>query len=158
LFHTGAGSDLVLNRTFRASSEDVWASITEPDRTARWFGRWEGDAAPGRTIKVQMAFEEGAPWFDLRIEACDPPRRLAVSAVDEHGTWNLELLVSESGGRTELRLVHHLESADKAAEVGPGWEYYLDLLVADREGTPQPRFDDYQRAMQTYYEQLIGTP
>ncbi len=42
------GNDLVLTRTFRAPVADVWASLTDPQRTARWFGPWQGDAAPGR--------------------------------------------------------------------------------------------------------------
>jgi uncharacterized protein YndB with AHSA1/START domain len=44
---TAQGRDLVLERTFRAPIEDVWASITEPERTARWLGPWEGEGAPG---------------------------------------------------------------------------------------------------------------
>ena len=79
LVPTADGNELVVRRTFRAPIEDVWASVTEPGRTARWFGTWKGDAAPGRMIKVQMAYEEKAPWFDARIDACDPPRRLALS-------------------------------------------------------------------------------
>ena len=86
LFPTANGADLVLTRTFRAPIEDVWASVTESERTARWFGPWEGDAAPGRTIKMQMAYEDQAPWFDVLIEACDPPRRLPVATDDESGT------------------------------------------------------------------------
>ena len=99
LFPTADGNDLVLSRTFRAPVEDVWASVTESDRTARWFGPWKGDAAPGRTIKVQMAYEEHAPWFDVRIDACDPPRRLAVSMTDESGNRRIELLLSHTDGR-----------------------------------------------------------
>lgn len=38
LVRAGGGSALVVSRTFRAPIEDVWASVTEPDRTARWFG------------------------------------------------------------------------------------------------------------------------
>ncbi len=64
-----------MSRTFRAPIEDVWASGTEPDRTARWFGTWTGDAAPGRMIKVQMGFEEEAPWLDKRIQVWLPQRR-----------------------------------------------------------------------------------
>ncbi|MBG0819709.1 SRPBCC family protein [Planomonospora sp. ID91781] len=154
LFRTGTGSDLVLSRTFRASAEDVWASLTEPERTARWFGPWEGDAAPGRTVRVQMAFEEGTPWCDLRIEACDPPRRLALSMIDESGAWHLELLLAEADGSTELRLVQHLTTEDGLGETGSGWEYYLDLLVASREGGPRPDFDDYHPAMKAYFEEL----
>jgi uncharacterized protein YndB with AHSA1/START domain len=151
---TPDGTDLVLTRVFRAGVEDVWASITESDRTARWFGPWEGEAAPGRTVKVQMAHEEGAPWMDFRIDACDPPRRLAVSSAGESGVWHVELLLAYADGRTELRLVHHLETTDGIGEVGPGWEYYLDMLAAAREGTPGRDFTDYYPSMKPYYETL----
>lgn len=156
LFPTSDGHDLVVTRTFRAPAEDVWASVTEPDRTARWYGPWEGDAAPGRTIKVQMAFEDGEPWFDMRIDACEPPRRLALSSTDDSGIWRVELLLSEQAGRTELQFVHHLETPDGVGDFGPGWEYYLDLLVASRDGSPRPSFDDYYPAMKPYYERLRG--
>ncbi|GAA0714724.1 SRPBCC family protein [Dactylosporangium roseum] len=158
LFPTATGTDLVLTRTFRAPLEDVWASVTESDRTARWFGPWEGDAGPGRTVKVQMAFEEQQPWMDLHIDACEAPRRLAVSAVDDTGRWRLELLLSETDGRTELRLVHHLDTTDGVGEIGPGWEYYLDMLVAARDGTPRPAFDDYYPAMAPYFAGLAPAP
>lgn len=154
LLRTEGGPDLVLTRTFRADIEDVWASVTEPGRTARWFGAWEGDAAPGRMIKVQMAFEEGQPWMDTRIDACEPPRRLAVTATDEGGVWRLELLLSAADGRTELRLVHHLATVEGIGEVGPGWEWYLDMLVAARAGAPLPDFADYYPAMRAHYEGL----
>jgi uncharacterized protein YndB with AHSA1/START domain len=155
LLRTATGSDLVLYRTFRATPADVWASVTEPDRTARWFGPWKGDAGPGRTIQLQMAYEDGEPWFDVRIDACEPPRRLAVSTVDEAGSWRLELQIeATAAGTTELRLVHHLDSAAGVADFGPGWEYYLDMLVAAREGSPPPSFDDYPPAMTAHYEGL----
>ncbi|GAA2621623.1 hypothetical protein GCM10010399_60910 [Dactylosporangium fulvum] len=154
LFPTATGADLVHTRTFRAPIEDVWASVTESDRTARWFGPWEGDAGPGRTVKVQMAFEEQQPWMDLHIDACEAPRRLAVSAVDDAGKWRLELLLSEADGRTELRLVHHLDTTDGIGEIGPGWEYYLDMLVAARDGASLPEFGDYYPAMQPYFTEL----
>lgn len=154
LVHTADGADLVVTRIFRAGIEDVWASVTEPDRTARWYGRWVGDAAPGRTIKVQMAYEEGAPWMEMHIDVCDAPRRLALSATAEAGGWRVELLLTYAEGRTELQLVHHLETTEGVGEFGPGWEYYLDLLVAAREGTPRPEFADYYSAMKPYYDAL----
>ena len=158
LFPTADGHDLVLSRTFRAPIEDVWASVTESERTARWFGPWEGDAGPGRTIKVQMAYEEQAPWLDVRIDVCEPPRRLAVSTNEESGTMRVELLLEHADGRTELRLVYHLDTNDQIGEMGPGWEYYLDMLVASRDGSPTPSFDDYYPAMKPYYESLPATP
>ncbi|MEU7868834.1 SRPBCC family protein [Dactylosporangium sp. NPDC049140] len=154
LIPTDDGYDLVITRTFRAGIDDVWASVTEPERSARWFGPWEGDAAPGRTIKVRMVQEEGEPVMDLRIDACEPPRRLAVSGAEESGGWRMEVLLTERGDTTELRFVHHLDSADQVGEIGPGWEFYLDLLVAAREGTAPKTFEDYYPAMKPYYESL----
>ncbi|WP_250007415.1 SRPBCC family protein [Actinoplanes sp. M2I2] len=148
------GRDLVLTRTFPAGIDDVWASVTESDRTARWFGRWTGEAGPGRTVKVQMAYEEGTPWVEARIDACEPPRRLEVSTVDEVGAWHLELRLTAVEGGTELRLVHHLETTEGLGEVGPGWEYYLDNLVAAREDRPLPDFNDYYPSMKSHFEAL----
>jgi len=146
------GNALVVSRTFPAPIEDVWASVTEPDRTARWFGTWKGDAGPGRMIKVQMGFEEQAPWLDKRIDVCDPPRRLVLS--NESGDMRIELLLSHADGLTELRLVHHLDPGDEVGAYGPGWEYYLDMLAAARDDLPTPSFDDYW-AMKPYYEALL---
>ncbi|MDQ7908189.1 SRPBCC family protein [Phytohabitans sp. ZYX-F-186] len=156
LFRTDTGVDLVLTRRFRAPAEDVWASLTEPERTARWFGPWEGQAAPGRSVKVRMVFEEGAPWMEMRIDACEPPRHLALSTVDEAGSWHTELLLSDVDGGTELRFVHHLRGAEGVGEIGPGWEYYLDLLVAARDGTARAEFGAYYPALKGRYEALTA--
>lgn len=149
------GLDLIVRRSFRAPIDDVWASVTEPERTARWFGRWEGEGGTGRTIKFQMAYEESAPWFDARIDACEPPRRLALSTADAEQPMRLELLLTHDGGVTELRLVQHMTGPEGVGEWGPGWEYYLDMLVAVREGRPAPSFDDYYPAMTAHYEALV---
>ncbi|MEU4689451.1 SRPBCC family protein [Actinoplanes sp. NPDC023714] len=146
------GTDLVLTRTFRAPITDVWASLTESDRTARWFGPWEGDAAPGRTIKVQMIQEEGRPWMDMTVDACEAPRRLALSAVDEYGAWHLDMILTETAGVTEMRFTQHLTGDENVGEVGPGWEFYLDALVAAHDGAPLPDFNDYFPAMKPYFE------
>ncbi|MFF8869599.1 SRPBCC family protein [Streptomyces massasporeus] len=151
---TPSGHDLIITRTYRASVDDVWASVTEPERTARWFGPWRGDAAPGRTIEVQLTYEESAPWFPVRIDACEPPRRLAVSTQDEAGSWSLELLLAETDGATEVRLIHHLTSTEQLGSIGPGWEYYLDMLTASRTDRPRPDFEDYYPAQKAYFESL----
>ncbi|MGW1672576.1 SRPBCC family protein [Streptomyces sp. NPDC002324] len=154
LVPTPSGHDLVLTRTYAAPARDVWASVTEPERTARWFGPWRGEAAPGRTVEVRMAFEESAPWCPIRIEACEPPHRLAVSVEDEAGSWSLELLLTETEGATELCLIRHLASPEAVGSIGPGWEYYLDMLTAARRDGPQPDFEDCYPAQKAYYEAL----
>jgi uncharacterized protein YndB with AHSA1/START domain len=148
------GQDLVLTRTFKAPIEDVWASITEPERTARWFASWSGEAGPGKTIRVRLMFEEGEPESDMTIDACEPPTHLAVTSIDEQGAWRMEASLSESDGVTTLTFVQHLAPDAPIAAVGPGWEYYLDMLVASRAGEPLPDFDDYYPAQAAYYEGL----
>jgi len=146
--------DLVLVRSFRAPIDDVWASITEPERTARWFASWTGDAGPGKTIRYRMVFEDGAPEAEMTIDACEPPHHLAVSTSDDYGTWRLEAHLAERDGITELTFVQHLDEGADVGSIGPGWEYYLDMLVASRDGGPVPDFDDYYPSQKAYYDAL----
>ncbi|MCZ4077241.1 SRPBCC family protein [Rhodococcus sp. H36-A4] len=152
LRRTADGVDLELTRTIAANREDVWASLTESERTALWFGPWE--QLPGNMIRVQMAFEEGAPWSEMRIDACEAPTRLAVSMIDDAGSWNMEVLLSESQGATIVTLIQHLSDTEGIGEIGPGWEYYLDMLVNSRNEEPLPTFDDYYPAQAEYYSSL----
>lgn len=145
------GNDLILARRFRAPIDDVWASITESERTALWFGRWEGDAGPGKTVRLQLLHEKGAPWTNVTIEECVAPRRLVVSMIDDHGTWRIELTLAEADGVTELQFLQPLSDRNLAGDVGPGWEYYLDMLVAARDGKAAPVFDDYYPSQKAHY-------
>ncbi len=154
LIGTADGRDLVLTRSFQASIHDVWASITEPERTARWFASWTGDAGPGKTIRYTLVGEEGAPEGEMTIDACEPPRRLAVSSVDEAGTWHLEALLAHDDGVTVLTFVHHLDAGVDVGSIGPGWEWYLDRLVSSRDELSFPDFDDYYPAQKAYYDDL----
>ena len=151
---TDAGRDLVLTRTFRAPIEDVWASITESERTARWFGPWQGEPGVGRTIRYNMVFEQqpedGPMWSEMTIEACEAPRHLALSSSGEYGMY-LDLRLSETNGVTELRFSQRLEDGTDVGGYGPGWEYYLDNLVASRDGGPRPDFNDYYPSQSDYF-------
>lgn len=154
LLTTEAGRDLVLTRSFRAPIEDVWASLTEPERTSRWFASWTGEPGPGKTITYRLLFEEGQPEAEMTIDACEPPHHLAVSADDEYGRWRLEARLAEDAGVTVLTFVQHLDDGVDVSAVGPGWEYYLDMLVAAHAGEARPRFDDYYPAQRDYYAGL----
>ncbi len=145
------GNDLVLTRRFRAPIEDVWTSLTDSTSTARWFGPWEGEAAPGKTVRIQMVHEKGAPWTNARIDECDAPKHLALTTLSDYGNWRLEMTLAQQGDTTELTFVHHLTDRTGAGEIGPGWEYYLDNLVAARAGEALPSFDDYYPAQKAFY-------
>ena len=145
------GNDLVLSRRFRASIEDVWTSITDPSSTARWFGRWEGTPGVGNEIRVQMGFEDGQPWLTKKIEACEAPRRLVLDSVGSAFTSRLELSLKATADGCELELIHHGIDRARVGDVGPGWEYYLDALVASRGDAPRPAFDAYYPAQKAYF-------
>jgi uncharacterized protein YndB with AHSA1/START domain len=148
---TAVGADLILTRAFHASVDDVWRSVTESEHTARWFGRWEGEAGPGKSITLYMGFEKDAPAAQALIERCDPPRHLAISMKDAMGEWRLELSLEQSGEITTLTFVQHLADTSGVGDIGPGWEYYLDMLVASRKGNPLPAFGDYYPAQRDYF-------
>jgi hypothetical protein len=98
-----------------------------------------------------MGFEREAPVSAVYIAACDAPRRLFVTCKDDYGTWRIELTLQALGDATELTFTQHLEDTTSVGDVGPGWEYYLDMLVAARTSTNAPRFEDYYPAQREYY-------
>jgi uncharacterized protein YndB with AHSA1/START domain len=144
------GDALVLTRRFEAPIEDVWTSITRSESTARWYGSWTGTPGAGNTIKIKMLFEQDGPESVAHIDACEPPTRLALST---QGAWGVkvEITLTQAGSVTELRFVHHLTDRKLARDFGPGWEYYLDNLVASRTGEKLPTFDEYYPSMQAHY-------
>jgi uncharacterized protein YndB with AHSA1/START domain len=145
------GNDLILMRMFRATIDDVWTSVTKSESTARWFGPWEGEAGPGKIVRLQLVHEKGQPWTDLTIEECEAPHRLTLAMKDEFGAWRIELTLTQTDDTTTLRFVQHLSNRELAGDVGPGWEYYLDMLVAAREGKTLPSFEDYYPSQKAYY-------
>ena len=149
---------LVITRDFRAPIEDVWASVTEPERLERWIGTFTGDPASGRVLFAMNAEGDGAPAEEMEIRECDPPRRLAVTAHAGDVTWLLELTLTEADGVTRLTFTQPGIDPVEAESVGPGWEYYLDRLVAAESGADVATIDfdrDYYPAMQEYYRKQL---
>ena len=128
---------LRFERRYAAPVADVWSALTDPDRTARWLGRWTGDPASGR-VQVTMADEEGAPSEPVTVDRCEPPTRLEVTVGTGDGPWPLTVLLGEDGDGTRLLFTHRLAEPYDASSVGPGWHYYLDRLGAVVAGTPVP--------------------
>ncbi|HET6969064.1 MAG TPA: SRPBCC domain-containing protein [Ornithinibacter sp.] len=85
---------VVIERTFRAPMEDVWAAVTEPERLVRWIGTWSGDPASG-TVQFRMTAEaEDIEAEPVTVHECDPPRRLVLSWASRPpatGPWEVEL-------------------------------------------------------------------
>ena len=144
---------LVIERRFRAPIDDVWAACTDPGRMQRWIGTWSGDPASGSVSFRMTAEGEDVAAEEMEVLACDPPRRFAVRGTEpqtfsEDGSgdkvfWEMELELTEAEGVTSLRFAQVLAPGatgiEMVASVGPGWDYYLDRLVAALDGATSTR-------------------
>jgi uncharacterized protein YndB with AHSA1/START domain len=135
---------LVQTRTFTAPIEDVWAAVTEPERLARWIGRWEGDPASG-SVDFRMLFEgDDHPAEVMEIRECEAPHRLHLTSRAGDEVWLIELDLSHADGVTTLTLRQPGVTQEQVGGVGPGWDYYLDRLV-DAENGVDPAGRDFDR-------------
>lgn len=151
---TGDGLELVLVREFEAPPEQVWEWVTSSSRLEQWIGSWTGDAQVGGVVELTMTAEHSEAPERVTIIDCDAPKRLQVEMTSEAGTWQLQLDVRARGDVTRLEFNQLVEQGDDISAVGPGWEYYLDRLVAVRAGLVPPEFDDYYPALVGYYSEL----
>lgn len=148
---------LVIERTFGAPAEDVWAAVTEPDRLARWIGTWSGDPASG-TVQFRMTAEgEDIEAEPVTVHECDPPRRLVLSWDSNGVLWHVELDLAEAAGITTLTFAQRVPDTATGRDVGPGWEYYLDRLVAAQCGgdVAAVAWPDYE-GMKDHYATLFA--
>ncbi len=117
--------------------DDVWAAITEPDRTVRWIGTYDGERAVGGTGTFTMTHEEQPTGEPMRIVECDPPRRLVLEWSGQEN-WRVDLDLSVEGGRTVLRFAQVFVTTEEVPDVATGWHWYLDKFEAELTERPQP--------------------
>ncbi|MGB7449601.1 MAG: SRPBCC domain-containing protein, partial [Ornithinimicrobium sp.] len=145
---------------FRAPVDHVWAAVTDPERLERWIGTWEGDPASGEVVFRMTAEGPDAPPEPLTIHECRAPHVLkaSVGLGDEPGmTWSWELDLHQEGDVTTLTFAQSVAGSIPVHDVGPGWEYYLDRLVADLGGgdVAAVDFEDYYPEQSGYYRDLF---
>jgi uncharacterized protein YndB with AHSA1/START domain len=119
----------------KASPEQIWDALTNPEMTAKYFFASRVEFGGGR----RRAFgPDGALWGDSEILEEDPPRRLVhgwkglydpelAEEEESRVTWEIE---PQEGGYSKVTLVHdRLEGAPKtAASVAGGWMIVLSGL------------------------------
>ena len=144
---------IVFRRTFRAPIADVWKAVTEPARLERWIGTWDGDPAEGKVSFRMTAEGDDAEPADYASHACREPEHLAVSSEFGGTLWELRLDLAEEDGDTTLLFAQRMADPELASSVGPGWDYYLDRLVAAESGQPVDGvvWDDYYPALAEHY-------
>jgi uncharacterized protein YndB with AHSA1/START domain len=122
----GPAKVIRLRREYRASIDDVWDALTNPERIGRWFLPISGDYRLGGRYQ----FEGNAGG---EILACDRPNMFKVSWIygegaDPRGSF-VEVRLAKAGDEaTTLELVHTAVVPDEMwttfgpGAVGVGWE------------------------------------
>lgn len=129
---------VAFDRHFDATADTVWSALTDPERTALWSGPWRPVAGSGRDIEITMTAEQDAPRVPVHIMECVPNQALTLRLGEGPQAWVVSFyLDSDRHARqpsTTLTLVQTFTAAETLEQAGPGWEYYLDRLVAAETG------------------------
>ena len=136
----------------RATPEQVWSAITDPEMTRQYFHGTSFDRPPVQGEHYSTSTADGRPAVDGTIEVLDPPYRMVQTW---HTLYDAELaaepvsqvewVVEDAGeGLTRLRVVHGdlAQSPQTWANVRHGWVWILDGLKTLLEtGSPLPAGD-----------------
>jgi uncharacterized protein YndB with AHSA1/START domain len=124
---------------YDAAISDLWSAITDPGRIARWYGRVEGDLRPGGEFHL---YTEDADADHLgRVEQCEPPRRLRVTARETDESYQrgqgvppydevLDVTLTADGDQTVLVIEAQGMPLDAIAYYGAGWQIHAENLGA----------------------------
>ncbi len=149
---------LIYERHLAAPIEVVWATLTDSERTARWYGSWTGTPGAGNTIQVTWTAEEGQPTEKMTIVACESPRLLTLSGgQDPEFPFVTTVELWDEGEGTRLEFRQPMWGEANPAMLGTGWEFYLDRLTGALAGDEElPIWDDRYAALQPHYEELAA--
>ena len=120
---------------------EVWRALTDPELTSAWIGPWSGDPSTG-AIELVMSAEGDGPPQTVTIVECDEPASLIVETTGFAGGWRLELRLCEGDvdsvgtPSTIFGFTQPLDDPASAADIGPGWHFYLDRYEAVLDGRP----------------------
>lgn len=117
---TGEAVTVLLQRNYRATVEDVWEALTEPERMRRWFIPISGELKVGGSYQL-----EGNAGGE--ILECEPPSRFKVTFGGPASLVEIRLTQGVDDETTSLELEHTVPvdlagSGAGALYVGPGWD------------------------------------
>ena len=62
---------MTFDRVYDTDAGDLWETLTDPERLARWFARVDGDLREGGRFTIHFD-DDDVP--DCRVSSCDAPR------------------------------------------------------------------------------------
>ena len=140
-----------MENRFDTDIDDLWSTLTDPRRLARWIAEVEGDLSLGGEFRAR--FTSG--WEGTgRVEACEPPRRLLVLTrdADEPDEEVLEATLTSDGDQTILIIEARGLPIEYLAAHGAGWQVHVEDLAAHLAGRERcdikARWDELMPAYQ----------
>ena len=135
------GLDLIVERTVPAPAAEVWKWLTASTHLKKWIGSYKGTPIVGGEIAFSMSFEEGSGSSQVTVTECAQETRFVLDWVAGNGggaPWHVAVSIADLGASTVVFLAQRISDPKQAGEVGPGWEYYLDRMLAARSGAAMP--------------------
>ncbi len=126
----GATGSVRFERRFSTDVADLWASVTDPDRLARWFCPVTGEFVEGGAYQADLG-RDGL--VHGRILACRPGHGYTVSWEDGGDQESeIEVAVAPDLGGAVLTLHHRALPSRYLADYGAGWQDFLEQLASGR--------------------------
>jgi uncharacterized protein YndB with AHSA1/START domain len=133
------GTTVRFERRYATTADDLWSSVTEPERLARWLGPVHGDLRVGGRYELRMGDDvEGAPQNAVgEVLECEPPRRVLVGWRFPGEQESRVLVEIRPDGEGSILVLEHLDLSEAAARgYGGGWHASLDQLEDHVAGRP----------------------
>lgn len=148
------GIEGTLERLIAHPRAEVWRTLTDPERFARWLAGGSIELRQGGSVKIDFA--DSGTVIDSTVSAFEPERLLAYSwshsgEPERPLRWELD----DASGGTRLTLKVRVPSGEDIAKACAGFEAHLHMFEAVMEGlTIRFPFLIYTQARAAYTEQL----
>ena len=140
---------------FDTDIHDLWLTLTDPRRLARWIGDIEGDLRLGGEFRFRF-FASGSEGTG-RVEACEPPRRLLLTmALGQPDEDVIEATLTADGGQTILVWEERGMPLDLLAAYGAGVQIHVEDLAAHVAGSERRDAQARWGELQPAYEELAA--
>lgn len=135
----GDKARLTLSRDYSATPAELWAMLTDPEKTVLWWAKVRGQAKSGSSFDLKwlnVKDEEGnadeTEWWNGKVVEAVENETLEITNV-MHGTIRAELQPTENG--TQLTFVNVLDVPEEVIAMSlAGWHVHLDHLHEALDG------------------------
>jgi uncharacterized protein YndB with AHSA1/START domain len=142
-----------LRRTFRATAEELWSALVEPERIRCWFA--PATLEPRVGGRIEMKQPDGSKMMDGMIRVFEPPRVLEYDWVSPYETTIVRYELEPDGKGTRLTLTEHLLTDKSCSRRGAGWQHHVERLDAHLRGEASPPSEQRWRHLRDLYAQQL---